>query len=189
MLIAPHLRAMGLYTVPDFFHVRFGGRWPRIIAALAAVLCSFTYVVAQIYGVGLIASRLTGVQFEIGIMLGLGGVLLLLDAVHAFFTRHPRFKGVAEFTLLLATSAEGGGASPAGFLKITNRLCYTVCKSWAGAPERSEGAPAQWVFPERYFLIYQPSIRSEISERQPSIRSEIFLIYQQSIRSEVEIFF
>ena len=76
LLIAPHLRAMGLYTVPDYFHVRFGGRWPRIIAALAAVLCSFTYVVAQIYGVGLIASRLTGVQFEIGIMLGLGGVLL-----------------------------------------------------------------------------------------------------------------
>ena len=76
LLIAPHLRAMGLYTVPDFFHVRFGGRWPRIIAALAAVLCSFTYVVAQIYGVGLIASRLTGVQFEIGIMLGLGGMLL-----------------------------------------------------------------------------------------------------------------
>ena len=76
MLIAPHLRAMNLYTIPDFFQVRFGGRWPRIIAALAAVLCSFTYVVAQIYGVGLIASRLTGVQFEIGIMLGLGGVLL-----------------------------------------------------------------------------------------------------------------
>ncbi|MCW5320854.1 cation acetate symporter [Verminephrobacter aporrectodeae subsp. tuberculatae] len=76
LLIAPQLRAMQLYTVPDFFHVRFGGRWPRAIAALAAVLCSFTYVVAQIYGVGLIASRLTGVQFEIGIMLGLGGVLL-----------------------------------------------------------------------------------------------------------------
>ncbi len=76
LLIAPHLRAMNLYTVPDFFQVRFGGRWPRIIAALSAVLCSFTYVVAQIYAVGLIASRLTGVQFEIGIMLGLGGVLL-----------------------------------------------------------------------------------------------------------------
>ncbi|WP_325343921.1 VC_2705 family sodium/solute symporter [Xylophilus sp.] len=76
LLIAPHLRAMELYTVPDFFHVRFGERWPRVIAALSAVACSFTYVVAQIYGVGLIASRLTGVQFEIGIMLGLGGVLL-----------------------------------------------------------------------------------------------------------------
>lgn len=76
LLIAPHLRRLNLYTVPDYFSVRFGGRWPRVIAAVAAVLCSFTYVVAQIYGVGLIASRLTGVQFEIGILLGLGGVLL-----------------------------------------------------------------------------------------------------------------
>jgi len=75
LLVAPYLRRMGLYTVPDYFGARFGGRWPRMIAAIAAVLCSFTYVVAQIYGVGLITSRLTGVQFEIGILLGLGGVL------------------------------------------------------------------------------------------------------------------
>jgi cation/acetate symporter len=76
LLVAPYLRQLKLYTVPDYFGLRFGGRWPRLIAALAAVLCSFTYVVAQIYGVGLIASRMTGVQFEIGILLGLGGVLL-----------------------------------------------------------------------------------------------------------------
>src|SRR6478735_3491185 len=76
LLIAPHLRKLNLYTVPDYFSVRYGGRWPRVIAAFAAMLCSFTYVVAQIYGIGLIASRLTGVQFEIGILLGLGGVLL-----------------------------------------------------------------------------------------------------------------
>jgi len=76
LLVAPYLRQMNLYTVPDFFGSRFGGRWPRIIAAWAAVLCSFTYVVAQIFGVGLITSRLTGVQFEIGILLGLGGVLV-----------------------------------------------------------------------------------------------------------------
>ena len=76
LLIAPQLRAMRLYTLPDFFQMRYGGHWPRILAAMAAVACSFTYVVAQIYGIGLIASRLTGVQFEIGILLGLGGVLL-----------------------------------------------------------------------------------------------------------------
>ena len=76
LLVAPYLRQLGLYTIPDYFGLRFGGRWPRIIAAFAAVLCSFTYVVAQIYGVGLITSRLTGVQFEIGILLGLGGVLV-----------------------------------------------------------------------------------------------------------------
>ena len=76
LLVAPYLRKLNLYTVPDYFQVRFGGRWPRMIAAFSAVLCSFTYVVAQIYGVGLITSRLTGVQFEIGILLGLGGVLV-----------------------------------------------------------------------------------------------------------------
>lgn len=76
MLVAPYLRRLGLYTVPDYFAMRFGGRWPRMLAAFAAMLCSFTYVVAQLYGVGLITSRLTGVNFEVGILLGLGGVLL-----------------------------------------------------------------------------------------------------------------
>lgn len=76
LLVAPYLREHNLHTVPDYFALRFGGRWPRIIAAVAAVLCSFTYVVAQIYGVGLITSRLTGLHFEIGILLGLGGVLV-----------------------------------------------------------------------------------------------------------------
>jgi cation/acetate symporter len=76
LLIAPHLRKLNLYTVPDYFQLRFGGRAPRVLAGLSAVLVSFIYVVAQIYGIGLIASRLTGVQFEIGILLGLGGVLL-----------------------------------------------------------------------------------------------------------------
>ncbi len=76
LLVAPYLRRLQIYTVPDYFALRFGGRWPRMIAAMAAVLCSFTYVVAQIYGVGLITSRLTGVHFEVGILLGLGGVLV-----------------------------------------------------------------------------------------------------------------
>lgn len=76
LFVAPYLRQLNLYTLPDYFGHRFGGRWPRIIAAWSAVLCSFIYVVAQIYGVGLITSRLTGVQFEIGILLGLGGVLV-----------------------------------------------------------------------------------------------------------------
>ena len=76
LLVAPYLRRLNLYTLPDYFALRFGGRWPRRIAAGAAILCSFTYVVAQIYGVGLITSRLTGLHFEIGILLGLGGVLV-----------------------------------------------------------------------------------------------------------------
>ena len=76
LLIAPYLRKFGEYTLPDFFGARFGGRLPRAVAVGAALLCSFVYLVAQIYGVGLITARLTGVDFVIGIFLGLGGVLV-----------------------------------------------------------------------------------------------------------------
>jgi len=76
LLVAPYLRGLNLYTVPDFFGWRYRSPWPRRIAAMASVICSFTYLVAQIYGVGLITSRLTGVRFEIGILLGLSGVLV-----------------------------------------------------------------------------------------------------------------
>lgn len=76
LLVAPYLRGLNLYTVPDFFGWRYRSPWPRRIAAIALVICSFGYVVAQIYGVGLITSRLTGVRFEIGILLGLSGVLV-----------------------------------------------------------------------------------------------------------------
>jgi cation/acetate symporter len=76
LLLAPYLRKFGQFTIPDFLGARYGGNVPRFLGILAAILCSFTYVVAQIYGVGLITSRLTGVAFELGIFLGLGGILV-----------------------------------------------------------------------------------------------------------------
>jgi cation/acetate symporter len=76
LFLAPYLRKFGQFTIPDFLGARYGGHIPRTIGIFAAILCSFTYVVAQIYGVGLITTRLTGVPFEIGIFLGLGGILV-----------------------------------------------------------------------------------------------------------------
>ena len=76
LLLAPYLRKFGQFTIPDFLGERYGGTLPRLIGVLAAILCSFTYVVAQIYGVGLVTTHLTGVEFEIGIFLGLGGILV-----------------------------------------------------------------------------------------------------------------
>ncbi len=76
LFLAPYMRKFGQFTVPDFLGERYGGNLPRFLGILAAILCSFTYVVAQIYGVGLITARLTGVAFEIGIFLGLGGILV-----------------------------------------------------------------------------------------------------------------
>ena len=76
LFLAPYLRKFGQFTIPDFLGARFGGNIPRFVGIVAAILCSFTYVVAQIYGVGLITTRLTGVAFEIGIFLGLAGILV-----------------------------------------------------------------------------------------------------------------
>ena len=76
LFLAPYLRKFGQFTIPDFLGARFGGHVPRFIGIVIAIICSFTYVVAQIYGVGLITTRLTGVQFEIGIFLGLAGILV-----------------------------------------------------------------------------------------------------------------
>jgi len=76
LFLAPYLRKFGQFTIPDFLGERYGGNLPRFIGIIAAILCSFTYVVAQIYGVGIITSRLTGVAFELGIFLGLGGILV-----------------------------------------------------------------------------------------------------------------
>ncbi len=76
LFLAPYLRKFGQFTIPDFLGARYGGNLARFIGVCAAILCSFTYVVAQIYGVGLITTRLTGVAFELGIFLGLGGILV-----------------------------------------------------------------------------------------------------------------
>ncbi|MDI3510722.1 MAG: cation/acetate symporter [Betaproteobacteria bacterium] len=76
LLLAPYLRKFGQFTIPDFLGERYGGHLPRLLGIAAAILCSFTYVVAQISGVGLITASLTGVAFELGIFLGLGGILV-----------------------------------------------------------------------------------------------------------------
>jgi cation/acetate symporter len=76
LFLAPYLRKFGQFTIPDFLGARYGGNAARMLGIFAAILCSFTYVVAQIYGVGLITTRLTGVDFAVGIFLGLGGILV-----------------------------------------------------------------------------------------------------------------
>ena len=76
LFLAPYLRKFGQFTIPDFLGARYEGNLPRLIGVFAAILCSFTYVVAQIYGVGLITARLTGLAFEVGIFAGLAGILV-----------------------------------------------------------------------------------------------------------------
>jgi cation/acetate symporter len=76
LLLAPYLRRFGQYTIPDFLGARYGGNAIRVVAVAAAILASFVYVVAQIYGVGVITSRFVSLQFEIGVFVGLAGILV-----------------------------------------------------------------------------------------------------------------
>ena len=98
LVLAPYLRKFGQFTIPDFLAERYGGHLPRLIGVGAAILCSFTYLVAQIYGVGLITSYLTGVAFELGIFLGLGGILVcsFLGGMRAV-----TWTQVAQYTILI----------------------------------------------------------------------------------------
>jgi cation/acetate symporter len=76
LLLAPYLRKFGQFTIPDFLGARYGGNIPRLIGVIAAIMCSFTYVIAQIYGVGIITARFTGLEFQIGVFVGLAGILV-----------------------------------------------------------------------------------------------------------------
>jgi cation/acetate symporter len=76
LFLAPYLRKFGQFTIPDFLGARYEGNLARFVGILIAILVSFVYVVAQIYGVGLITTRLSGLAFEIGIFVGLGGILV-----------------------------------------------------------------------------------------------------------------
>ncbi|WP_347250027.1 VC_2705 family sodium/solute symporter, partial [Zoogloea sp.] len=76
LLLAPFLRKFGQFTIPDFLGARYEGHFARVVGVFAGVLASFVYVVAQIYGVGLITSRFIGIEFEIGVFLGLAGILV-----------------------------------------------------------------------------------------------------------------
>ncbi len=75
VLLGPYLRQFGAYTIPDFLGARFGGNIPRIIGVIGAIACSFTYLIAQVTGVGLIVSRFIGLDFNVGVFVGLLGVL------------------------------------------------------------------------------------------------------------------
>src|SRR5918996_48990 len=75
VFLGPYLRQFGAYTIPDFLGARYGGHFARVIGVIAAIACSFTYLIAQVTGVGLIVSRFIGLDFQIGVFVGLIGVL------------------------------------------------------------------------------------------------------------------
>ncbi|MCL5421360.1 MAG: cation acetate symporter [Nitrospirae bacterium] len=76
VFLGPYLRKFGQYTIPDFLGARYGGHAARSIGILAAIIASFTYLIAQVTGVGIIMARFLNLDFTIGVFVGLGGILV-----------------------------------------------------------------------------------------------------------------
>jgi cation/acetate symporter len=98
LFLAPYLRKFGQYTIPDFLGTRYGGNLPRTIGIICAITASFTYVIAQIYGAGIITSRFLGIDLATGVWVGLIGVLVcsLLGGMRAV-----TWTQVAQYIILI----------------------------------------------------------------------------------------
>ena len=71
LLLAPYLRKFGKFTVPDFIGDRYYSNIARIVAVLAALIVSFTYVAGQMRGVGIVFSRYLEVDINTGVYIGM----------------------------------------------------------------------------------------------------------------------
>ncbi|MFL0099691.1 sodium:solute symporter family protein [Tenacibaculum maritimum] len=75
LLLAPYLRKFGKFTVPDFIGDRYYSDTARIVAVIAALIVSFTYVAGQMRGVGIVFSRYLEVDINTGVYIGMAIVL------------------------------------------------------------------------------------------------------------------
>ncbi len=71
MLLAPYLRKHGKFTVPEFIGDRFYSSGARIVAVVCLIICSTTYVIGQMKGVGVAFSRFLEVSYEAGLLVGM----------------------------------------------------------------------------------------------------------------------
>ncbi|HEY7776278.1 MAG TPA: sodium:solute symporter family protein [Kineobactrum sp.] len=71
MLLAPYLRKYGKFTVPEFIGDRFYSKGARAVAVLCLIICSVTYVIGQMKGIGVAFSRFLEVDYSTGLLVGM----------------------------------------------------------------------------------------------------------------------
>lgn len=71
LLLAPYLRKFGKFTIPDFIGDRYYSQTARMVAVVAAIFVSFTYVAGQMRGVGIVFSRFLEVDVNTGVIIGM----------------------------------------------------------------------------------------------------------------------
>ncbi len=71
MLLAPYLRKYGKFTVPEFIGDRYYSKTARVVAVICLIICSVTYVIGQMKGVGVAFSRFLEVEYATGLLVGM----------------------------------------------------------------------------------------------------------------------
>ena len=71
MLIAPYLRKYGKFTVPEFIGARYYSDTARVVAVICLIICSVTYVIGQMKGIGVAFSRFLETDYETGLFSGM----------------------------------------------------------------------------------------------------------------------
>ena len=71
LLLAPYLRKFGKFTVPEFIGERYYSRTARLVAVIALIVASLTYVIGQMKGIGVAFSRFLDMPFEYGLFVGM----------------------------------------------------------------------------------------------------------------------
>ncbi|MCE7792355.1 cation acetate symporter [Salipaludibacillus sp. CUR1] len=69
-LLAPQLRKYGRFTVPEFIGDRFDSNFARLIGAIATIIISFTYLIGQLSGSGVVIGRLLSIPSWVGVLIG-----------------------------------------------------------------------------------------------------------------------
>lgn len=71
LMLAPYLRKFGKFTVPDFIATRYYSKKARMIAVVALIIVSFTYIAGQMRGVGIVFSHFLEVPINTGVLIGM----------------------------------------------------------------------------------------------------------------------
>ncbi|MCE2390920.1 MAG: cation acetate symporter [Proteobacteria bacterium] len=98
LLLAPYLRKYGKYTVPEFVGDRYYSQAARVVAVVCAVFISFTYVMGQMRGVGVVFSRFLEIDINTGVVIG--GAIVFLYAILGGM-RGITYTQVAQYCVLI----------------------------------------------------------------------------------------
>jgi len=71
-LIVPYLRKFNKFTVTDFLGDRFYSNFARFVGVVCAIFICMTYIMGQMRGVGVVFSRLFGIEIWLGVLVGSG---------------------------------------------------------------------------------------------------------------------